>query len=195
MNPYIAMSDLMINMVMTFAFISASMTVVGRLGSDDIKYKKQRETISQQILESVTSSERPEWIQWKNDPAGVQRWKFPAKTLFEGQTDTLSASGRRAILAFATVLNDNKASWTRLRIEGHSIPPLGLERDDWTPSALRANAVANVLSGAGRIRANFIVVSGKGGQDPIVKRVTGVPPDPSNNRVEIIIEFGKAKQG
>ena len=190
-NPYIALSDLMINMVMCFVFLSASMTVVGRLGSDDIKYKRQRRIISEQIQSNVPKGLAPTWITWKNDVAGVQRWVFPGKTLFEGNSSALTAEGREVLLDFAKVLNDQQDLWARVRIEGHSLPPLAGTNDDFTDSALRATSVARVLTGQGRIKANYLVVSGKGGQDALYPKSSSGAVDQRNKRVEIIIEFGR----
>lgn len=191
-NPYIALSDLMINMVMCFVFLTSCITVLGRLGSDDIKYKKQRETIDTQ-LKTIPAELRPVWVTWKNDVAGVQRWVFSGNALFEPESTSLTTSGRETLLTFLKVLKGHRNSWTRLRIEGHSLPPIKGKNDDFLESAVRASAVARVLSGAGGVEPNFLVVSGKAGQDVLYPLLINGKVDPRNERVEIIIEFGSTR--
>lgn len=194
-NPYIALSDLMLNLAMCMLLMVAGKTALGQLGRDDIRYREQREVIASRVSASIPSDVRPIPISWKADAAGVQRWVFGGRQLFEPASNKLTEDGRRSLLQFSKILRENYKNWRRLRIEGHSILPNGSNKDDFQESLQRAYAVASLLTTDGLLQSHQLIVSGKGAQDPLYPISGSISGNKShlrdqrNRRVELIVEF------
>jgi chemotaxis protein MotB len=209
-NPYIAFTDLMINFVLVLIFFLAALTLLGRIGWDEIRYRDIQEDVRKYFEESqiediiVYNAEKPNGekiplSRYRNDPPGAQRWAIYSAQLFQANKAQLTPDGEKKVRELAKVLiqhhNDAKVkhgnewlkhTWRRVRIEGHTRPTQQGKREDWQLSAARAAAVANVLSGSG-IPAWHIAVAARGGQTPFMR---GIPPnDPRHERVEIILEY------
>lgn len=198
-NPYIALTDVLINLIFILLFFSSAILFLGRLGQGDLQYKKAQDELKAALEKTfpLTEKKRAVWNNvGKNDPPGTQRWVLDSQGLFvEGTSDFESASsdnsgGAEIILRFSEQLRDHRTTWRRIRIEGHTNPPANGQIDDWDLSARRATAVAKLLSTKGRIEPHFLSVSARAGQDPLEKR-----PSPAqaniNERVEFIIEYAK----
>lgn len=197
-NPYIALSDLMINLAVVFVVLSATISVIANgyekeykaAKQEEFEYKKNRDILSSKVMDNITSS-APIWRS-RNDAAGVQRWIFMGETFFEGKNSSvITPKGKVVLREFAKILaaKENKRLWRRLRIEGHS-PILkkkigGAEYDDWMLSTMRAVAVAENLAAFG-IKQNEMSVSSRGGQDLYDAK------DPKTwDRIDIIVEFSQ----
>lgn len=214
LNPYIAMTDVMINLVLIFTFFLAASTVVGRAGWELVRYRDAQDKFRKALERDTNPVSRPSEHRGKNDPPGAQRWIFQQRGLFEKNSAVLLPEGRKAVLEFANVLSQPafRQLWRRIRIEGHTLPPVTASVgfpwwgaptppwgkkpsqpkaeyvDDWELSANRAAQVARVFSGAGHIESYFIAISGRAGQDPIDTTAQGAA---ANERVEIIIEYAQ----
>lgn len=184
-NPYIALSDLTINLVLILVFFMAGVVAVGRAGWEQVRYRDSQSAFQEAVEERLSMTHKPVEHKGKNDPPGAQRWVFKNTQLFEPGTAELTAEGRDSLVEFAELLKDHKDKWRRIRVEGHTLPPAPFERNNWTLSNARAEKVARVFSGSGGIASYFLSASGRGGQNPI----TDDPLDPSNERVEIVIEY------
>jgi chemotaxis protein MotB len=217
-NPYIGFTDLMINFVLVLVFFLSALSMLGRIGWDEIRYRDIQKEVRARIqkeLKDFMLDEHPLEVRngkhvalsrYRNDPPGAQRWVIYSERLFLADTAQLTPDGKEKLKKLATVLirhheetkikyplNDEwlKHTWRRIRIEGHTRPTQVEERENWNLSAARAAAVANVLSGSG-IPAWFIAVAARGGQTPFMRTLP--PHDPRHERVEIILEYAAAKQ-
>ena len=215
LNPYIAMTDVMINLVLIFTFFLAASTVVGRAGWELVRYRDAQAKFREALERGSDPASRPTEHKGKNDPPGAQRWVFPQRVLFEKSSAVLLPEGRNAVLVFARVLSQDRFRqlWRRIRIEGHTMPapavpsfsvpwggrrrvyvgapmplPASGNEDDWELSAGRAAQVARVFTGAGHIESYYIAIAGRAGQDPIDNSVEGAS---ANERVEIVIEYAQ----
>lgn len=186
-NPYIALSDLALNLVLVLVFFVAALVVIGRSGWEDVKYKDAQQRVRLAVRDGLPESLRPNNTP-KNDPPGAQRWVFTNRQLFlEGQ-QALSREGRRVLTDFAKILCRHP-DWRRIRVEGHTRPPRPGEPDNWLLSAGRAAVVATAFTNDGGVKPYHVAVAGRAGQAPIDKKW---PDNPSNERVEIIIEYTTA---
>ena len=185
-NPYIALTDVLINLVLIFVFFAAAILFMGRLGKDDIKYRS-----AQRVFKTEMEKAFPDGVAWndlgRNDPPGAQRWVFTGKALFEPGKSVPLKGADDIILRFASLLRNHKDKWRRIRIEGHTIPPAQGDMNDWDLSARRASQIARLLSGPGHIPAHFLSVAARGGQNPIFKGSRNA----ENDRVEFVIEYSK----
>lgn len=186
-NPYIAFTDVVLNLLMIILFVLAFLLAMGRPGWEEGRYREPMQEL-QQAIAQLSSHMRPTLVSntLRNDPPGVQRWMFSGKKLFYPKTSRLTPEGYRSVQEFAQILNQHRDKWRRIRIEGHTIPPRPGQRDDWELSAKRAAVVARIFYVEGKIEPYFLAVAGRAGQTPIDK---ANPENPANERVEIAIEF------
>jgi chemotaxis protein MotB len=184
-NPYIALADLAINLVLILAFFAAAVNALGRAGWEQVRYRDAQREFREAIRRSLSGAQRPLELGGKNDPPGVQRWVFPGSVLFQPGGPILRREGKAALIQFAQVLSLHRNKWRRIRIEGHTRPPAPGEPDDWDLSCRRAAAVEQVFYFEGHLAPNLLAVAGRAGQDPVRKGSN----DPVNERVEILIEY------
>lgn len=189
-NPYIAFSDLALNVVFVLIFFVGGILAVGQAGWDQVRYRSAQEKVVEAVR-AAPLSVRPLLIPpaQRNDPPGAQRWVFRSQNMFQGQTAALTPQGQTELVAFARVLRDQQASWKRVRIEGHTQTTQANTPERWELSAGRASAVASVFYLSGGITPNRLAVAARGGQTPF----NGKKFDPQNERVEIVVEY--AQQG
>lgn len=185
LDPYIVFTDLATNLVLILVFFLAAMTVVGQLGSEQVRYREAQADVRRAVELALPPSLRPVENQVRNDPPGVQRWVFDNRLLFMPGSSNLSTVGEEILLAFANVLRDNGA-WRRIRIEGHTLPTLSGEEDAWEASTIRPAAVARFFTHDGAIEPWFLAVAGRAGQNPLDP---GNPASPANERIEILLEY------
>lgn len=192
-NPYIALADLAINLVLILAFVVAAANAIGRAGWEKIRYREAQEKVAAAVnaaLAHMPEKMRPRLEPGKNDPPGAQRWVFGGGALFHEGARELRPQGQNAVGEFARVVEGHRDSWRRIRVEGHTQPPGPGELDDWDLSAARAARVARVMHTAGHIESYFLAVAGRAGQDPGDR---GNPASPRNERVEIVIEYAEPR--
>lgn len=187
-NPYIAFTDVGINLILIMVFFVASVLTIGRAGWEKIRYQEPMEQFRRAVMQKIPVAICPKALkpEERNDPPGTQRWVFAGRQLFYPNTAELTPQGASSLIHFAKILRQHRDKWRRIRIEGHTVPPLPGQRDDWELSAQRAAIVARVFHAEGRIPSHFLAVSGRAGQAPVDKpnRL-----NPANERVEIVIEF------
>ncbi len=187
-NPYIALADLAINLVLVLAFFVAAVNALGRAGWEQIRYKDMQAEF-RRAVETLPKAERPQENLGKNDPPGVQRWVFSGSGLFKPGTAHFVQpvwQGSHPLASFARLLKENQRQWRRIRVEGHTKPPNPGAPDEWELSAARAAMVTKVIAVRGHIPPHFLAVAGRAGQDPMNK---ASPGDPSNERVEVLVEY------
>lgn len=188
-NPYIALSDLGLNLVFILVFFVAAVLALGQSGWDSVKYRRPQELVSAAV-EAAPLTQRPWRLEAKvrNDPPGVQRWVF-AGTMFQAGSADLRPESARNLLEFARVLGKLKKSWKRVRIEGHTRPGLSDGVNPWSLSAGRAAGVAQLFYLQGNIPPNRLAVAARGDQT-LLNGPNSDPKDPRNDRVEIVVEYG-----
>jgi chemotaxis protein MotB len=204
-NPYIALTDVLINLIFILLFFSSAILFLGRLGQGDLQYKKAQDELKAALektfpLTEDPRSHRPKRAVWnnngKNDPPGTQRWVLDGQGLFaRGSSEFESGNATRSggseiILKLAEQLRLHRNTWRRIRIEGHTNPPAKGQLDDWDLSAKRATVVAKLLSTDGRIASYYLSVSARAGQDPLVAQPAAAEAS-INERVEFVIEYAK----
>ncbi|HEX2951387.1 MAG TPA: OmpA family protein [Armatimonadota bacterium] len=187
-NPYIALADLAINLVLILAFFIAAVNAMGRAGWEQVRYRDRQKEFRQSIVASLPIALRPYEHFGKHDPPGVQRWVFSEQRLFVPGTTRITPGGRIGLVKFAGVLVKHRTLWRRVRVEGHTRPPINGSRDDWELSSARAAVVARILYAEGHIPPYNIAVAGRAGQNPIDR---SNPKDPRNERVEILLEYAQ----
>ncbi len=174
LNPYIALSDVLVGVALIFVLCVA----LGRLGRADDRYRRAQARFRSAVENARQSGEfpiRPELISFKNDPPGAQRWAFAGSALFQVQGSAgaghpiLTPSGARSLRVFAGLLRAHQARWQRIRVEGHTRPPMDQMTDDWELSSARAAEVARRLVEFGKIRPYYFAVAGRAGQNPAFK--------------------------
>lgn len=206
----------MINFVLVLVFFLAALTLLGRIGWDEIRYRDIQKEVRERIeseLAGIMLHDHPLVIRngqsvplsrLRNDPPGAQRWAIYSEQLFRSGTVELTPDGKEKLKKLAKVLLDHhwqvkehyqgdewiKHTWRRIRIEGHTRPTQKGEQEKWTLSAGRAAAVANVLSGSG-IPPWHIAVAARGGQTPFARELPH--SDPRHERVEIVLEYAAPK--
>lgn len=187
-NPYIAFTDVGINLILILVFFVAAVLTIGRAGWEKIRYQEPMEQFRRAVVQKIPVAICPKALkpEERNDPPGAQRWVFAGRQLFYPNTAQLTPQGASSLIQFAKILGQHRDKWRRIRIEGHTIPPLPGQRDDWELSAQRAAIVARVFHAEGRIPSYFLAVSGRAGQAPVDKTNR---QNPANERVEIVIEF------
>lgn len=183
-NPFIAFSDLMLNLALILVFFVVATILIGRAGWEEVRYKDAQKLVRDAVQRDLPPPVGPS-NPAKLDPPGAQRWVFPNESLFALGTSDLTPSGKAILGQFATILCQHP-DWRRIRVEGHTRPPQPGEADQWILSAERAAEVAKVLANLGRIRPYHLAVAGRAGQAPVNK---AFPDDPQNERVELLVEF------
>lgn len=192
LNPYIAFGDLTLNLVFIIIFFLAAVLAVGQAGWEQVRFRNAQEAV-RAAVERASFSERPVLLDSKlrNDPPGAQRWAFLGRRvrMFQPGTAVLTPQGRVVLLEFARALR-SEPRWRRIRVEGHTMPPLEDKQESWSLSALRAAAVADLLTLEGKIPAWQLAVAGRGGQVRFNGNA-GNPRDSVNERVEVVVEFAE----
>lgn len=184
-NPYIAFSDLTLNLVFVLVFFVVAMLAVSQSGWEQVRYRQAQDRVVAAV-HAAPLSVRPALLlpAQRSDPPGAQRWVFPSRQMFVGDTAVLTPEGRRIMTGFAQVLRANLL-WERVRIEGHTQTSREGVPERWDLSAARASAVAEVFYNDGRIPPYRLAVAARGGQTPFAGRSF----DPLNERVEIVVEY------
>ena len=189
LNPYVALTDTTLNIILVLIFFVATLSAVGWVAWDDVRYKDAQQIFARAVKTLISAPQRPRLNNSKNDPPGTQRWVFTNSVLFDGKKPVLSKSGQATLARFALALRQNNSTWRRIRVEGHTIPTLKRSADRWEEATDRSAAVARFLVNQGEIAPYFIATAGRGGQDPL--RNLG-PTSPAHARVEIVLEYAKA---
>ena len=184
-NPYIAFSDLTLNLVFVLVFFVVAMLAVSQSGWEQVRYKQAQDKVAAAVHGAALPVTPILLLPGqRNDPPGAQRWVFQSKTMFVGDTATLTLDGQNIMTNFARVLKSNLL-WERIRIEGHTQTSREGVPERWDLSAARASAVAEVFYNEGRIPPYRLAVAARGGQTPFAGRSF----DPLNERVEIVVEY------
>jgi chemotaxis protein MotB len=186
-NPYIALTDLLISLAFIFMVFIGGIVFMGRLGQDDVRYRSAQDTFKGAMQAKFSKN-----VAWnnpgRNDPPGTQRWVFTSSALFRpGTAKLIPGEGTELVLRFASVLRAHSNKWRRIRVEGHTFPPVRGTPDDWNLSSSRAMEIVRLLASEGHIAPHYLSVSGRAGQSPLFKD----DKDPRNERVEFLIEYGK----
>lgn len=190
-NPYIAVADMALNVVLVMVFFVAALTAIGRVSWEDVRYKEAQQAFETSLKRLVEPARRPLLTLGKNDPPGTQRWRFRTTQLFKPNTAELTPNGRVILLRFARALRENQDKWRRIRIEGHTVRTT--RNDRWEEATNRAAAVARFLVNEGKVAPWFLTTAGRGGQDPLGHLA---PDDPAQARIEIVLEYaGQAASG
>lgn len=185
LNPYIALSDIVICLLLVVVFFVA----LGRLGLEDQQYRRAMEAFERAVQQSIPDDLRPMRETGRNDPPGVQRWVFTGRDLFVERSAgdvQLTAEGKRSLSEFAQLLSVYHSSWRRIRVEGHTLPPRDSNSDDWELSATRAAVVARQIQTSGNIRPYFLAVAGRAGQNPLTKVLVYFRPSDSTTRKTLL---------
>jgi chemotaxis protein MotB len=185
-NPFIALADVGINLVLVLIFFVAAVVTVSHPGWEPVRYLKAQREFREALAD--LSDPRPREIHWKNDPPGTQRWTYANYALFKRGNAELVEEGRGSLIQFARLLRRHKDKWRRIQIEGHTMPPRAGGLDDWELSTRRAAVVARIFVNPGSIDPWFLKVSGRAGQNPLDPNQ---PDDQANERVEIVIEYAR----
>ena len=186
LNPYIALADVCITLILILTFCMAASNLVGRAGWEHVRYRDMQADFANSLAVAVPRELRPQEIDWRNDPPGAQRWVFVGASLFREGSDQLTEGGYQRLEEFAFVLNEHRDKWRRIRVEGHTLPPRPGEPDNWALSAARAAAVAQVLHARGHIESYYLAIAGRAGQAPLYEQADQVH---LNERVEIVLEY------
>ncbi|WP_034388442.1 OmpA family protein [Deinococcus sp. YIM 77859] len=190
-NPYIAVADTALNVVLVMVFFVGALTAIGRVSWEDVRYKEAQQAFEASLRRLVEPARRPILTPGKNDPPGTQRWRFRTAQLFTPNTAELTPDGRATLLRFARVLRENQDKWRRIRIEGHTVRTT--RNDRWEEATNRAAAVARLLVNEGKVAPWFLTTAGRGGQDPLAHLA---PDDPAQARIEVVLEYaGQAADG
>lgn len=187
-NPYIAFSDLILNLVFVLIFFLGGILAVGQAGWEQVKYRNAQEKVVRAVKKSPLTV-RPLLLPpaQRNDPPGAQRWVFRSQNMFLGDTADLTPQGQAALVSFARVLRSQSTNWKRVRIEGHTQTSQSNTPERWGLSAARASAVAEAFYLKGGISPNRLAVAARGGQTPYANKKF----DPRNERVEIVVEYAQ----
>lgn len=188
LNPYVALTDTTLNLVLVMVFFVAALTAVGRVSWDDIRYKDAQKEFEQAVKQLIAVNQRPTINVGKNDPPGTQRWVFANSALFTPGKVALSTAGQATLDRFALALRQNATTWRRIRVEGHTRPTSAQQADRWEDATNRSAAVARFLVNSGGIPPYFIATAGRGGQDPLSNLPLG---DAAHARIEIVLEYAK----
>lgn len=186
LNPYIAVTDTALNIVLVMVFFVAALTAVGRVSWDDVRYKDAQKKFEQAVQRLIAVP--PTINAGKNDPPGTQRWVFRNSALFAPGTAILTSDGQQTLSRFAQALRENSDTWRRIRIEGHTLPTASQGSDRWEDATNRAAAVARFLVNQGNIPPYFLATAGRGGQDPLPGLALA---DPAHARIEIVLEYAR----
>ena len=187
LNPYIALADTTLNLVLVLVLFVASVLLAIQLRENT--YRDARGEFQSAVERAIAPQERPRLIPYKvkNDPPGSQRWSFSQFTLFEAGSAQFTPKGKAVLERFAQVLAQYGNTYRRVRIEGHTLPTPAGGRDDWALATDRAAAAANLFTGqACALSPYYLATAGRGGQDPLI----GLSPtDRRHERIEIVLEY------
>ncbi|PTA68593.1 OmpA family protein [Deinococcus arcticus] len=187
-NPYIAFSDLALNLVFVLIFFVGGILAVGQAGWEQVRYRNAQESVVRAVKQAPLTV-RPVLLSpaQRNDPPGAQRWVYRSQGMFVGDTATLSPAGQATLISFARVLRAQGKHWKRVRIEGHTQTSKPNDPERWDLSAARASAVAQAFYRLGGVPPNRLAVAARGGQTPYAGRKF----EPRNERVEIVVEYAQ----
>lgn len=200
-NPYIAFSDLVLNVLFILIFFVAAVLAVGQVGWEQVRYRDSQKVVKDAI-DGTPLPIRPVVLpnEARRDPPGAQRWVFTTVgpyPMFAPGTAEVTPEGRAALARFAQALRDEKRKeplvWRRVRIEGHAQALRPGQFESWSLSAERAAAAAAVFVKDGGIEPHFLAVSARGSQTPRNGRTPGAPVvyDARDDRVEIVVEYAQ----
>ena len=85
-NPYIALADMAMNLVLILAFFVAAVNALGRAGWEQVRYRDKQRELRQAIVAALPPRLRPDENGGRNDPPGVQRWVYAEGQLFSPGT-------------------------------------------------------------------------------------------------------------
>lgn len=207
-NPYISLADIFINFTLILIIFGVGMATAYRglaegLAGGSEAYVREQERLHDRLQSALgaefAGSERL-------DPAGTRRYVFGTRFFTRVDRDSrtppdITQDGVLVLNRLRSILGDDQSKrlFRRIRIEGHAMPTVGTQDDDWRWrfSLDLANRVAERLRKGGGIPANLLVVSGRGGQAPLdlyqpgtdIRNPSYNPYDPKHLRVEIVIEY------
>jgi chemotaxis protein MotB len=201
LNPYIAFTDLCLNLALVFLLVIPLVMLLGNRGWDEVRYREYQEELSAAVGRAF-AGQAPPAQRPRNDAPGEQRWTFSGTRLrgtelfaarrLKGQlveTATLTPAGQKRLRAFARVLKLRRDLWHRVRIEAHTRQrsPHYTAREEMESlrlSADRAAAVAHFLFAECSIPPHRLAISGRGHQDPVDARHKG---SERNDRVDLLV--------
>jgi len=184
LNPYIAFTDLCLNLALVFLLVIPLVMLLGNRGWDEVRYREYQARLAAAVDGAFAGTAPPE-RRPRNDAPGEQRWSFagttvPGTELFAVrrlrsrlvETATLTPAGKARLRAFARVLQQHRGLWHRVRIEAHTRQKSARytgreEMASLRLSADRAAAVAQFLFSECRIPPHRLAISGRGHQDPV----------------------------
>ena len=197
LNPYIALADILINLVLILLVFIPIVLLVGTRGWDEVVYKKYQKQMEEAVSQKIPEDRRPV-RENRNDAPGEQRWVFDRVRMFEAGSansdlPTLSADGKGVLRSFAVALNENRnlnhRIWWRIRVESH-IPQTKLhpngddEEESLKLTAKRATAVSVFLFRECGIHPWELTTSGRGYQD---LRNRKHKFSPENERIDLLV--------
>jgi flagellar motor protein MotB len=201
LNPYIAFTDLCLNLAIVFLLMIPLVMLLGNRGWEEARYRDYQAKLAAAVGRAFKATTPPE-RRARNDAPGEQRWSFagttvPGSELFvvrrRGprvvETATLTPQGQARLRAFAKVLKGNPGLWHRVRIEAHTRQRSARyrgreEMESLNLSAERAAAVARFLFAECRIPPHRLAISGRGHQDPVDREHRA---SERNDRVDLLV--------
>jgi outer membrane protein OmpA-like peptidoglycan-associated protein len=207
LNPYIAFTDLCLNLALVFLLFIPLVMLLGNRGWDEARYREYQAKLAAEVAgafagKAPADGPLPPERRPRNDAPGEQRWTFagttaPGTDLFVAQrqgrrlveTATLTPAGKERLRAFALVLQQHRGLWHRVRIEAHTRQKSARytgreEMESLRLSADRAAAVAQFLFAECRIPPHRLAISGRGHQDPVDARDKA---SERNDRVDLLV--------
>ena len=117
LNPYIALADILINLVLILLLFIPVILLVGTRGWDEVVYKKYQLQMEEAVNERFSADQRPV-RENRNDAPGEQRWVFTKVRMFESDFSAdlpiLSQEGKDSLKAFAAALNAHRDPKNRI---------------------------------------------------------------------------------
>ena len=197
LNPYIALADILINLVLILLVFIPIILLVGTRGWDEVVYKRYQKQMAEAVAQRIPVEKRP-FRENRNDAPGEQRWVFDRVRMFESGNSgsdlpALSEAGKEALHAFSDALNAHRDPkhriWWRIRVESH-IPQTKLhpngndEEESLKLTGKRATAVSVFLFRECGIHPWELTTSGRGYQD-LRNRVDKFSP--ANERIDLLV--------
>ncbi len=196
LNPYIALADILINLVLILLLFIPLILLVGTRGWDEVLYKKYQLQMEEAVNERFSADQRPV-RENRNDASGEQRWVFTKVRMFDSDSSAdlpiLSQEGKNSLKAFASALNAHRDPkdriWWRIRVESHvplskSRPTLNDEAESLKLTGKRATAVSVFLFEKCGIHPWELTTSGRGYQD---LRDRERKSSPQNERIDLLV--------
>lgn len=124
LNPYIALADMSITLMLIFSLMLPLIMLLGNRGWDEMKYRSYQDQFARAIRNALSQSERPQQIN-RHDAPGEQRWMFNKKQMFvsndisDMKDPELTPYGKHVLKVFAGVLKKHENIWWRVRVEAH----------------------------------------------------------------------------